>query len=317
MDYLVSLGRPVRVLGVDILPADGGVEVSEPIQFEYAQLDLLDQPGVEKLLSAFEPDYVLHLAAYSSVGYSWENPVESFRNNTNIFLNLIDTIRRLGLAPRVLSIGSSEQYGIVEESGQPIEESTPQRPASPYAIARVAQEQIAALYADSFAMDVVMTRSFNHIGPRQPEKFVVSSFAKQLLRIKNGEQSELRVGNLEIERDFVDVRDVVRAYHLLLESGQAGEVYNVCGGTGWQLSELIGKMSEILGVRPVITVDPERLRPSDPSTIVGSNAKIRRDLGWSPTIGIDQTLGDLVSFWRRRPDGVETTNRTGSRAQRR
>src|ERR1019366_2026315 len=232
---------PAQVIGIDIHAPSFNIENFKYIKCDFQKLDLLNKAEVEKVVSEFKPNYVLHLASYSSVAFSWEKPVESFTNNTNIFLNLIETIRSLKLNCRILSIGSSEEYGNVNAVDLPLKETQVLKPISPYAVARVSQEMLSKIYADSYEMDIIMTRSFNHIGTHQKDFFVIPSFAKQLINLKktNSEIKELTTGDTSIVRDFVDVRDVVKAYYLLFKKGKKGEIYNLCSGKGISLNEII------------------------------------------------------------------------------
>lgn len=267
-------------------------------QLCFHQLDLLDIPKIKSLLGDIQPDYILHMAAQSSVAESWKNPVLSFMNNTNIFLNIIDTVRQNDNGARVLSIGSSEQYGIVAASDLPLTEESPQHPANPYAVARVAQEQLAKIYADGYGLDICCTRSFNHCGPGQSDQFVVSTLAKQIVLIENGLQEPvIHMGNGSIIRDFVDVRDVVSAYALLLTKGKRGEIYNICSGTGRSIREIALSLAEKRGLKVEICEDRAQIRPLDNPRIIGSNEKIYRELGWIPQIPFDQSLLSVYNYW--------------------
>jgi len=238
------------------------------------------------------------LAAQSSVAESWKTPVVSFMNNTNIFLNIIDTIRQNDNGTRILSIGSSEQYGIVSASDLPLTEESPQCPANPYAVARVAQEQLAKIYAEGYGLDICCTRSFNHCGPGQSDRFVVSAIAKQIAKITHGLQEPvIHIGNGSIVRDFVDIRDVVAAYALLLAKGKRGEVYNICSGTGRTIREIALTLAEDRRLKIEIVEDEAQIRPIDNPRIVGSNKKIRNDLGWKPAIPFRRSLLSVYNYW--------------------
>jgi len=260
-------------------------------------IDLKDKPAIEQTLSEISPDYIVHLASDSSVGYSWNNPVKSFRNNTNIFLNLIESVRQLGLKCRILSIGSSEEYGNVEASKLPLVESMTLDPISPYAVARVAQEMLSKVYHKGYGLDIIMTRSFNHIGPHQDKRFVIPSFVSKLLGIKSDPKSnkELTTGDLSIIRDFVDVRDVIHAYDLLLKKGKSGEVYNICSGIGTSLVEVLNICADIIGTTYSNIVDPKFIRPNDNKIIIGSNQKIQDAVGWKPSIALQTTLEEIIN----------------------
>ncbi len=222
-------------------------------------------------------------------------------NNTNIFLNIIDTVRLNDNAARVLSIGSSEQYGIVSEQDLPISEERPQSPENPYAVARVAQEHLARIYAKGYNLDICCTRSFNHCGPGQSDRFVISAIVKQFAKVVHGIQKPvITIGNGAIVRDFVDVEDVIVAYNLLLTKGKKGEVYNICSGQGRAIKDIVTILSEILGIQVEVHQEQAQIRPIDNPRIIGSYQKIRRDLGWKPTIPFEQSLKSIYAYWDRR-----------------
>jgi GDP-4-dehydro-6-deoxy-D-mannose reductase len=264
----------------------------------FHQIDLMDIPKIKSVIEDVQPDYILHLAAQSSVAESWKTPVSSFMNNTNIFLNIIDTVRLNDNGARVLSVGSSEQYGIVSEADLPLSETAPQCPANPYAVARVAQEQLARIYAEGYGLDICCTRSFNHCGPGQDERFVISSIVKQFVQISHGTRKPvIHIGNGAIVRDFIDARDVVRAYHLLLTKGRRGEAYNICSGHGCAIRDIITILSEMYGIPVKVFENPTLIRPMDNPRIVGSYQKIQRDLGWHPSITFGQSLRSMYEYW--------------------
>lgn len=287
--------------------------MNKPLNFEqdydfnnlvirFIAINLLDYNSLEIALSSFSPDYILHLAAFSSVGASWKKPVESFANNTNIFLNLVEAVRKNHIKCRILSVGSSEEYGDVSETDIPLSEERDPAPLSPYAIARVSQEMMSKCYVDSFGQDIVMTRSFNHIGPRQKDVFVVPSFIKQLVYgFMDGIKTvSMRTGDVSIIRDFTDVRDVVRAYDLLIKNGKSGEIYNVCSGKGYSLRDIIAIIADKLGVKVQLEVDKSLVRPKDNMIIVGDNTKINDHVGWRPQIPLEKTLDDMIEYWKNK-----------------
>lgn len=276
----------------------------EEPRFIFHKADLADASRVATIAASVRPDQVLHLAAQSSVGESWNSPVTSFVNNTTIFLNVIDAIRVAGCNTRILSVGSSEQYGVVTRTDLPLSEDHPQRPANPYAVARVAQEHLAGVYHDGFGMDICCTRSFNHCGPGQTDRFVASSIAKQFARIKLGMQAPvIDIGDGTIIRDFLDVRDVVAAYQLILENGISGQVYNVCSGRGYAIRELVMLLSDRLDIPVQLNQNPMKLRPQDNPAIFGSPGRIRSQLGWEPYYPISDSLEDMVEYWTARLKG--------------
>lgn len=284
------------VLGLDLHEPEFKIDRFKHLKCRFQKADLLDKSSLQKALKDFKPDFVLHLASYSSVAFSWKNPVESFRNNTNIFLNLIETIHSLGIPCRVISVGSSEEYGNVKKSDLPLKENHQLNPISPYAVARVSQEMLSKVYVESFGMDIILTRSFNHIGARQKEIFVIPSFAKQLLDLKGRKDKKvLYTGDTSIVRDFVDVRDVVEAYYLLFRKGKKGEIYNICSGTGKSLNQVISTLCSILEIQVQRKTDPSKVRPNDNRAIIGSNQKIRKHTGWKPKFDLERSLHDILN----------------------
>lgn len=283
--------RGDETVGVDVAP-HGVHDVDR-----YYACDLLESNAIRIILEVERPTHVVHLAAVSSVAKSWEEPVNSFLNNTNVFLNVAEAVRELGLKTRILSVGSSEEYGAVPQGETPIAEARPLAPLSPYAVARVAQEQLSGLYAKGFGLDVVMTRSFNQVGPGQRDTFVVPSFVRQLLEARAaGEKvAHVKAGDLSIVRDFLDVRDAVSAYLALLDQGRSGEVYNVCSGRGFSLDAVLRLAAEVVGVAVETEVDPRFVRPADNPVIVGDNAKIRRETDWRPQRDLRSSLQDIVA----------------------
>ncbi len=273
LEYLDHTETYASIKGLDVQKPDFPQDSYKNVHVDFEKIDLLDQNHVERILFNFQPDYIVHLASYSSVAFSWREPILSFRNNMNIFLNLLEGVRKLGLPARILSIGSSEEYGNVDEDTLPLTETHTPRPVSPYAVARVSQEMISKVYVKGYGLDIVMTRSFNHIGPFQKDIFVISSFARQLANIKQSgaKQGELITGDTSIIRDFTDVRDVVAAYDLLLKKGTSGEIYNVCSGKGTSLSDIIGIMAKILDLNIHTRVNENLVRPSDNRIIIGSH----------------------------------------------
>ncbi len=264
----------------------------------FIKADLLSESDLVKTLESAHPRFIIHLASFSSVAYSWHHPIESFMNNSNIFLNLLEAVRSVDSHIRVLSVGSSEQYGIVSPEMLPLKETAPQNPVSPYAVARVAQEHMGSVFAKGFMLDIVTTRSFNHFGPRQNEKFVLSGFARQAAEIKKGKREPfIYAGDLGIIRDFIDVRDVVKAYLLLLNNGMSGEVYNVCSGTGRTVMECLKTLILIADIKCEIKKSDALVRPVDNPVIIGDNGKITALTGWSPEIPFESGLTDLFEYW--------------------
>ena len=301
LEYLEDHEIRAVIKGIDVHSPDIRRADFKYVKCDFDKIDLLDKGKVENVIFEFQPDYILHLASFSSVAFSWKEPNISFQNNTNIFLNLLEAIRKLNLNIRILSVGSSEEYGNVEAKYLPLTEDHPLAPVSPYAVARVSQEQLSKIYAHGYGLDIIMTRSFNHIGSFQKDVFVVPSFVKQIVEMKhNGNKTnKLMTGDITIIRDFTDVRDVVSAYYGLLMMGKKGEVYNVCSGYGWSLKEIIDKICAILEIDVQAMPNASLFRPDDNRIIVGSNEKLRSLIKWVPKYTLEQTLHEMISYWQR------------------
>jgi GDP-4-dehydro-6-deoxy-D-mannose reductase len=265
------------------------------------ECDLRDATSAHHALAQSRPDVVFHLAAQSFVPASWKAPNETMVTNVVGQTNLFEAVRQLGLDPTVQIACSSEEYGMVHPDEVPITESNPLRPLSPYAVSKVAQDMMAYQYFESYGLKTVRTRGFNHTGPRRGDVFVTSNFAKQIASIEAGLQEPvIRVGNLEAVRDFTDVRDMVRAYWLAVTRAKPGEVYNVATGHGITIQELLDRLLALSTAEVRVEQDPDRMRPSDVVRLIGDSSKFRRDTGWEPEIPFDQTLADLLAYWRQR-----------------
>lgn len=265
------------------------------------ECDIRDATATREAIEAFRPDYIFHLAAQSFVPSSWRAPQETLSTNLLGQLNVFEAVRKSGLECRIQIAGSSEEYGLVHESELPITEDQPLRPLSPYAVSKVGQDALAYQYFMSYGMPIIRTRGFNHTGPRRPSVFVCSDFARQVVEIERGMRApSLRVGNLDARRDFTDVRDTVRGYWLALTKGKPGEVYNVATGRSWAIREVLDMLVDFAGVKVEIGEDPERLRPSDVPRLEGDATRLREATGWAPTIPFEQTLRDLLDYWRER-----------------
>ena len=266
----------------------------------YRPLDVTQPEAVESSLRDLKPDAVIHLAAQASGAESFARPVPTYRVNALGSLHLLDAARAAGSGATFLMVGSADIYGS-GAAGAPIREDAPVRPRNPYAASKAAQDQIGAVYAKTYGLRVVRTRTFTHTGPGQRPQFALAGFAEQLARIDAGlAPAEIRVGNLDPVREYGDVRDVVRAYALLVRQGEPGEAYNVCTGRGFVLRELLDRLRSVSGVRAEVTTDPSRLRPQETEQLVGDPAKLTQRTGWKPQFDIDQTLTDLYRDARDR-----------------
>ena len=267
-------------------------------------LDLTQKDAVGDVLRAAKPDAVCHLAAQSSVALSWRDPARTWEVNVIGLIHLLEGIRALGSNPRILLIGSSEEYGKVTPEEIPLREDQPLRPGNPYAAGKAAQEMLGRLYAEAYGMDIVMVRAFNHTGPGQTPTFVIPDFAKRIAAMEKGQMpKELLVGNLEAVRDFSDVRDIVRGYAMLLERGRAGEVYNIGSGQGYSIRDLLQRLLAMTEETIVVSRDPERVRPLDVPVLIGDIQKITDHTGWKPEIPMETTLRDVLEDWRQN-DGL-------------
>jgi GDP-4-dehydro-6-deoxy-D-mannose reductase len=266
-----------------------------PAGTRWRTVDVLDPAAVVDALGELRPSAIYHCAGAAHVGESWRATRLTLETNVIGTHNLLEADRRLGLGARVLVPGSAAVYA---GSDVPVDEGSPLHPDSPYAVSKLAQEQL-ALAAAAEGQQVIVTRSFNHIGPRQAPAFAAASFARQIARAEAGRGSPvLRVGNLEPRRDLTDVRDTVRAYIALIARGRQGGVYNVCTGRALRMRDLVDGLRERARVAIELDVDPGLLRPHDPPLVAGDASLIRAQTGWEARIPLDQTLDDLLQYWR-------------------
>lgn len=274
-----------------------------PLNDAGRHVDLRDSHQLDDVVFRLKPDAVIHLATQSFVPESFKNPRETFDINFIGTFNLLSALKATGFSGRLLFVGSGDIYGLVPPEQLPISEAFPLKPRNPYAVSKVAAEALCFQWSQTEGFDIVMVRPFSHIGPGQSERFVLSDFAMQIAEIKHGRRKPvLRVGDIDVTRDFTDVRDVVRAYQLLLQRGKSGEIYNVCSGREFTVRGLLNDMLEIAGVKASIEQENERFRPSEQRRVFGSFKKLYDETGWSPEIPIEQTLGDILEYWRRKID---------------
>ena len=264
-------------------------------------VDLRDPAATLDLLAEAAPDRIYHLAGQAHVGDSWTDPWDTLEANMRSQLNLLEGLVRLGQHPRVLVIGSADEYGTVAPGDLPLSEDRPLRPDSPYAVSKVGQDLLGLQYYLSHQLPVVRVRPFNHIGPRQNRRFVAANFAGQIAAIEAGLQPPvIRVGNLAARRDFTDVRDMMRGYGLTLEHGVPGEVYNLGSGRSVAIADLLHTLLSFASVPISIEHDPARLRPSDLPDLVCDARKAQAQTGWQPSVPLDTTLRDLLNYERSR-----------------
>lgn len=259
-------------------------------------LDLMDPAAVSQI-DFHAVDGVIHLAGLAAVGPSFDAPMGYITTNIGIETNLFEAALQQGVKPRFLIISSGSLYD--PSAPLPLTETSPVAPSSPYAVSKIGQEQMGYYYSQR-GFKCVIARPFNHIGPGQNPGFIVPDLTKQIIDVANGTAEQIMVGNLDAKRDYTDVRDIVRAYRLLLEKGTAGEVYNICSGTTVSGHELLAQIAQAAGVSPKIVSDPDRMRPSDTPVIYGDHSKLTTDTGWQPEIKLEQTITDCVADWRAR-----------------
>jgi len=260
--------------------------------------DLLDPARIETLVARANPDVVYHLAGQADVAASWADPRATFRVNAEGTLNVLEACHRRRV-DRVLVVSTAEVYGHVTPNDLPITEHHPLSPRSPYAASKAAAEMVAMHYA-GMGLQVIRSRAFNHLGPGQSERFVAPALAGRMLRADADGADTITVGRLDTRRDFTDVRDVVRAYRLLVDRGESGEVYNVCSGTAWSIADVADAIMSHLGTRFDLVPDPDLQRPADVPVLQGDNSKLRTLAGWEPTISFEHSLADLVGDLRSR-----------------
>ncbi len=262
-------------------------------------LDIMDKEAVVSLLFEVRPDYIFHLAAQSSVGLAWKKPGLTVDVNIKGSLNLLDAVRELFYKPRVLLIGSGEEYGHIKPGETPIVEENLLRPGNIYAATKACQNMIGNIYAKAYDMELMMVRAFNHIGPGQAPMFVVSDFCKQVAEIeKELREPVMMVGNLAAKRDFTDVRDVVKAYVGLIAAGQSGETYNVGSGNAQEIRQILDLIISKSTAKIKVEIDPNKLRPVDVPIIEADITKLNQLTGWLPQIPIEQTIQETLDYWR-------------------
>jgi GDP-4-dehydro-6-deoxy-D-mannose reductase len=261
--------------------------------------DVRNPQSVRAVLGELRPNWIFHLAGQSDAGGSWGWAWETIEANVRGQLNILEVSVQLNLDARLLVVGSNYEYGIVPREAMPINEDTPLRPDSPYGISKVAQDLLGLQFFLSRRVRAVRVRCFNYIGPRQSTQFVASSFARQIAEIEAGlREPVVRVGNLEAERDFTDVRDVTRAYVLALEKCADGEVYNIGSGRATSIRRVLDILLSYATCRVRVEPDAARMRPSDMPYCVCDNTKFRQATGWAPAISLEQSLRDVLAYWR-------------------
>jgi GDP-4-dehydro-6-deoxy-D-mannose reductase len=300
--HLLACGQ-VEVFGIAYDQGYGLDHLERPVEVVIGNLQ--DPQVAANILSELKPDHIYHLAAQAYVPTAWNDPWDTFVNNIRPELNMLQLMASQALKTRMLVVASNEVYGAVPPDKLPVDENAPLEPNNPYGVSKVVQDLLARQYFLSHSVDVVRVRSFNHLGPRQSPQFVAASFARQIAEAEAGlREPVIYVGNLESQRDFTDVVDVVRAYTLLMEKGRSGEAYNVASGQPRSVQSLLDILLGMSTMQLRIEPDETRTRPADVSIIYGDITKLRNDTGWEPSIPFEESLRRILAYWRaavRRP----------------
>ena len=286
--FLQSRSFDIAVLSSSGRPANTGLD--------YHQVDLRNGNEVRRIVREFAPDHIYHLAGISTLADACADPRLTYTVNVLGACDLFDEAMRLSPAPRILNVSTSQVYA---PSSRPLKEDSPLSPGSHYAASKAMAELLATQYRVSSTGGIITVRPFNHTGPGQSASFVLPSIAKQFAEIQSGRrQHTVSVGNIDVKRDFTDVRDVVRAYVALLEAGQAGETYNVCSGTCILLRDVLDKFQAVAGIKVNVETDPYKIRVNETPEVCGDASKLRAATGWFPTIPLEKTMRDLLNHWQ-------------------
>lgn len=263
-------------------------------------LDIMNQDMIIDVLKKYQPDILVNMAGQASVSLSWKKPQLTLNLNSIGVINILEAVKNINPKIRVLTVGSSDEYGRLGEMGKNVSENIPINPITPYAISKQTQELFANLYVRTYGLDICAVRLFNLGGPGQAKGFIISDFSSAIAEIENGRLEYLSVGNLESSRDFTHVRDACKALRLIAEKGQSGEVYNVCSGTIHSVREVLNRLLNKAKCHIDIRIDPSKIRPSDTPVICGNHDKLTLHTGWKPELELDHILNDTLSFWRNK-----------------
>ena len=299
--YLANIDG-VEIFGVDQfgIPAVSS-ELGLGSRLQVVQANLADGKRVREIVEIARPDWIFHLAAQAFVPTAFADPAGTLANNIVGQVNLLEAVLALRIEPVIMVVGSNEEYGMVRPDELPIRETAPFRPANPYAVSKITQDMLGYQYHIAHGLPIVRVRPFNHLGPGQSERFVASDFAKQIAEIERGVRAPvIHVGNLEAERDFTDVRDIVRAYHLAVTVGHPGDVYNLGSGRAASIQHILDLLLAQARASIKVERDPARYRPVDIPRIVADCSKFRDLTGWHAEIPLEQTLSDTLAWWREK-----------------
>lgn len=262
------------------------------------EADVRDAEGIRKSVVQANPEEIYHLAAITFIPDAISDPRATFETNLLGTMNIFEAAKELGAAPRILYVGSSDEYGLVKKNELPITEDNPLRPVNPYSVSKVSASLLAYQYGLSGQFHTVRVRPFNHTGPRQSPRFVCPDFARQIVEVEKGNARQIHVGNLQPKRDFTDVRDVARAYRDILRGGESCEAYNICSGKSVAIEKVLSMLLEVSGQSLEIVERSERVRKSEVEEVCGDNGKIESAIGWKPSIPLEKTFKDMVAYWR-------------------
>lgn len=278
----------------------GGTKTLDKSKIQLIEVDLRQEQEVYKLIEEVKPDIIYHLAAFTSAAESFGSPKETVLNNIGSQINILEAVRKSNLLDtRILVVSSAEVYGSVKKEDLPIDEETRLNPTNPYAVSKLTQDFLGLQYFSAYNLKTIRVRPFNHVGPGQSSNFVISAFAQKIAEIEKGKREPvLPVGNLEAKRDFTDVRDVVRAYNLLMDKGEFGQVYNIGSGTAHKISEILDKLLSLSKVKITVKSEESLFRPADDPELVCDLTKIQKLTGWRPEIPLETTLKDTLDYWR-------------------
>jgi GDP-4-dehydro-6-deoxy-D-mannose reductase len=274
-------------------------QVPDTVRARMLACDLQNRELLQRTLDRHRPDVIFHLAAQSYVPKSIAAPGETLMNNVLGQVNLLEGCRAVGLDPTILIVGSADQYGLVRPDELPITEEQPFRPGNAYAVSKITQDMLGYQYWLSYGMKIIRVRPFNHFGPGQSDRFVLANFARQIAEAERGRiEPTVLVGSLEAERDFLDVRDITRAYRLAIDRAEPGEVYNIASGSAHRIGDLLDRLLARATMPLSIRQDPARMRPSDSPRLVGDATRFRQATGWEPRYDLDASLADTLTYWR-------------------
>lgn len=298
LDLLGAERSAAHVTGIHLAPY---VPPASSRDLEVVKCDITDHDAIVDVVREVSPDIVFHFAGLVSVAGSFSAPLQYLNVNVEGTMNVLEAVRKARPDAKILVPGSAETYGKVEPDMMPIKEDTPQRPKNPYGLSKLLQERACVYYHDSLGLQVYLTRTFHSVGPGQSTGFVCSDFAKQVAEAERGPPGTvIKVGNLSAKRDFLDVRDLVKAYLAIIEMGKAGHPYNVCSGRSVPVRQVLDTLISLSKAEVTVEVDPAKLRPMDVPEFVGDNSRLRADTSWSPSTSLETTLKDILAWWRTR-----------------